>query len=166
MCPQLGTWPKTQACALTGNRTGDPLVHRLTQSIEPHQPGIFKKLLLVCVWVCVYLLLLVFILHWIYSWAINFVSSVSSGISFSSSSGSDVHKVRTDWGWLQLQPCQPPNQRAFGCDAGQSAFVRGIHRSSFQQLGLHYTHTTLFLLLWSKIGALRSALPKAPICPF
>ena len=27
--PQLGTWPATQACALTGNRTGDPLVRRL-----------------------------------------------------------------------------------------------------------------------------------------
>ena len=28
MCPPLGTWPATQACALTGNRTGDPLLHR------------------------------------------------------------------------------------------------------------------------------------------
>ena len=27
-CPHLGTWPKTQACALTRNRTGDLLVHR------------------------------------------------------------------------------------------------------------------------------------------
>ena len=26
--PLLGTWPATQACALTGNRTGDPLVCR------------------------------------------------------------------------------------------------------------------------------------------
>ena len=26
--PQLGTWPATQACALTGNWPGDPLVHR------------------------------------------------------------------------------------------------------------------------------------------
>ena len=26
-CPALGTWPTTQACALTGNRTGDLLVH-------------------------------------------------------------------------------------------------------------------------------------------
>ena len=26
--PQLGIWPATQACALTGNRTSDPLVHR------------------------------------------------------------------------------------------------------------------------------------------
>ena len=26
--PSLGTWPATQACALTGNRTGDLLVHR------------------------------------------------------------------------------------------------------------------------------------------
>ena len=26
--PLLGTWPATQACALTGNRTGDPLVRR------------------------------------------------------------------------------------------------------------------------------------------
>ena len=29
MRPPLGTWPATQARALTGNRTGDPLVHRL-----------------------------------------------------------------------------------------------------------------------------------------
>ena len=28
-CPQLGTWPATQACALTGNRTRDLLVLRL-----------------------------------------------------------------------------------------------------------------------------------------
>ena len=26
MWPQLGTWPATQACALTGNRTGNPSV--------------------------------------------------------------------------------------------------------------------------------------------
>ena len=39
--PQLGTWPTTQACALTGNRTSDPLAYRPgTQSTEPHQPGI------------------------------------------------------------------------------------------------------------------------------
>ena len=28
MRPLLGSWLTTQACALTGNRTGDPLVHR------------------------------------------------------------------------------------------------------------------------------------------
>ena len=28
MHPHLGTWPTTQACALTGNQTGDPLVRR------------------------------------------------------------------------------------------------------------------------------------------
>ena len=28
--PQLGTLPATQACALTGNQTGDPSVHRPT----------------------------------------------------------------------------------------------------------------------------------------
>ena len=27
-CPLLGTWPETQACARTGNQTGDPSVHR------------------------------------------------------------------------------------------------------------------------------------------
>ena len=31
--PQLGTWPATQACALTGDWAGG------TQSTEPHQPG-------------------------------------------------------------------------------------------------------------------------------
>ena len=25
--PLLGTWPATQACALTGHQTGDPLIH-------------------------------------------------------------------------------------------------------------------------------------------
>ena len=39
-CCLLGTWPETQACALTGNRTGDPLISRLTlKSTEAHQPG-------------------------------------------------------------------------------------------------------------------------------
>ena len=27
-CPLLETWPTTQACALTGTRTSDPMVHR------------------------------------------------------------------------------------------------------------------------------------------
>ena len=27
-CPLLGTWPKTQTCALTRNQTGDPLICR------------------------------------------------------------------------------------------------------------------------------------------
>ena len=34
--PQLETWPATQACALTGNRTGDPLVHWLVQNSLSH----------------------------------------------------------------------------------------------------------------------------------
>ena len=38
--PSPGTWPATQACALTGNRTGDPLIHRPALSPEPHQPGL------------------------------------------------------------------------------------------------------------------------------
>ena len=40
--PLLGTWPETKACALTGNRTSDPLVRRLAlnQSTELHQPGL------------------------------------------------------------------------------------------------------------------------------
>ena len=37
----LGIWPATQACALTGNRTGDPLVCRPTLNpTEPLQPGL------------------------------------------------------------------------------------------------------------------------------
>ena len=41
--PLLGTWAATQACALIGNRTSDPLVHRPGgQSTEPYQPGLFE----------------------------------------------------------------------------------------------------------------------------
>ena len=37
MCPLLwGTWPTTQACALTGNRTSDPLLHRLVLNSLSH----------------------------------------------------------------------------------------------------------------------------------
>ena len=35
-CPQPGTWPTTQAHALTQNQTGDPLVHRLILSPLSH----------------------------------------------------------------------------------------------------------------------------------
>ena len=34
--PLLGTWPVTQACALSGNQTGNPLVHRPTLSPLSH----------------------------------------------------------------------------------------------------------------------------------
>ena len=45
--PLLGTWPTTQACALTGNQTNNPLVCRLAraQSTEPYQPGCFSFLM-------------------------------------------------------------------------------------------------------------------------
>ena len=37
--PQVGTWPATQTCALTGNATGNPLVLRLALNPLSHQPG-------------------------------------------------------------------------------------------------------------------------------
>ena len=36
MCSPLGTWPTTQACAMIGNRTSDPLVCRLALSPLSH----------------------------------------------------------------------------------------------------------------------------------
>ena len=42
MRPLLGTWPTTQACALTGNGTGSQAG---AQSTEPHQPGLLPPLL-------------------------------------------------------------------------------------------------------------------------
>ena len=42
--PLLGTWPETQACALTENRESNwqPFDSQAgTQSTEPHQPGQF-----------------------------------------------------------------------------------------------------------------------------
>ena len=38
--PALGTWPTTQACALTGNQTRDLSVCWPTQPTEPQQPGL------------------------------------------------------------------------------------------------------------------------------
>ena len=35
-CPQLGTWPATQACVLTGNRTSDLLVCRMALNPLSH----------------------------------------------------------------------------------------------------------------------------------
>ena len=53
MCPQLGTWPATQAFALTGNRTRDIWVHRLVLSPLSHTSQGFC----VCVRVCVCVLI-------------------------------------------------------------------------------------------------------------
>ena len=40
--PYWGTWPPNQACALTGNQTGNPCgLQTGTQSTEPHQPGLY-----------------------------------------------------------------------------------------------------------------------------
>ena len=36
VCPLQGTQPATQACALTGNRTGDPLLHKPSLSPLSH----------------------------------------------------------------------------------------------------------------------------------
>ena len=44
-CPQLGTWPTTQAFALAGNTTSDPLVHRSAPNPLSHKPGLNKQLL-------------------------------------------------------------------------------------------------------------------------
>ena len=39
--PPTGDLAATQACALTGNPTGDPLVHRpALNPLSPHQPGL------------------------------------------------------------------------------------------------------------------------------
>ena len=48
--PQLRTWPVTQACALTGNQTSDPLVHRqvlnpLNHTCQGKMHNDFQKLI-------------------------------------------------------------------------------------------------------------------------
>ena len=45
MHPPRGTWPATQACALTGSRTGDPLVHRLVLNPLSHTSQVLLILL-------------------------------------------------------------------------------------------------------------------------
>ena len=45
--PLLETWPATQACALTGNRTGNPLVHRPVQKEAKSPPSSSPVLLIV-----------------------------------------------------------------------------------------------------------------------
>ena len=55
ICPQLGTLPIVQACAVTGNGTDSPLVHRpVAQSTASHQPGLISFIKCVVVfWVAV-----------------------------------------------------------------------------------------------------------------
>ena len=43
--PQLGTWPGTQACALTGNHTSDPSVLRLALNLLRHTSQGTNKIL-------------------------------------------------------------------------------------------------------------------------
>ena len=46
--PLLGTWPSTLACALTGNRTGNPLDHRLSLNPLSHTSQGCSVLFLLC----------------------------------------------------------------------------------------------------------------------
>ena len=50
VCSQLGTWPATQACALTGNQTGNPSICRLALRPLSHtsqgSPAFFKGIFL------------------------------------------------------------------------------------------------------------------------
>ena len=39
LCPPLGTWPQTQACALTWNGTSDLWFAGQQSIAEPHRPG-------------------------------------------------------------------------------------------------------------------------------
>ena len=45
MHPLLGTWPTTWACALTGNRTGNPLGHRPTLNPLSYTSQGYKNIL-------------------------------------------------------------------------------------------------------------------------
>lgn len=45
-CLQLEIEPETQACAVTGNRTGDLLLHQMVLNQELHQPGLKVPFLL------------------------------------------------------------------------------------------------------------------------
>ena len=56
-CLQLGTWPKTQACALTGNRTSNPLVHRPALNPLSHTSQGYNRYYF---FICSYCLLLVY----------------------------------------------------------------------------------------------------------
>ena len=52
-CPPLGTWSATQACALTGNQTNDPLVCRpvlnpLSHTSQGRVYGLFMGVSLEC----------------------------------------------------------------------------------------------------------------------
>ena len=53
--PLLGTWPTTQACALTGNRTSDPLLHKpvlnpLSHTSQGYIKVFRRKHMLSCRW--------------------------------------------------------------------------------------------------------------------
>ena len=41
--PHLGTWPTAQSCAMTGNRTGNPSVHRLVLNPLSHTSQGYKS---------------------------------------------------------------------------------------------------------------------------
>ena len=56
VCPTLGTWPATQACALNGNQTSNLSVHRLALNPLSHTSQgccIFTKCFLSLIWIII-----------------------------------------------------------------------------------------------------------------
>ena len=85
--PPSGTQPATQACALTGNRTHDPLVHRLALNPLSHaSQGSIHFLNLVISPLSPLLLSSFIVAQLLYTFLTSFLSPVSSG-----SHSSDKH---------------------------------------------------------------------------
>ena len=82
MCPLLGTCPTTQACALTGNRTSNTLVHR--PALNPLNHTIWGC----CSWT-------LFFLYLLFHATANFVGTHSHSISREDDSGPwEAHSSR------------------------------------------------------------------------
>ena len=86
MCPLPGTWPTTQACALTGNRTREPLVHRsMAQSTELHQlgPSCFSMCILSLSWNSNIYIFMFYFYHLIKIFLFYLLSYFDSRVGFS-----------------------------------------------------------------------------------
>ena len=152
MCPVLGTWPTIQACVLTGNWTGYPLVCRLALNALSHTSWGYRFHLSLHLGATVSSLLV----H------LHIVASVQFGLSWAEGALCPQHTgCRCEWGssFLRVLPCLPASEET-------GWYVKGGCHGYHPSFALWSRESVLswgFLLPWWQILAVPAIWSQTPV---
>ena len=103
--PQLGSWPATQECALTGNRTGDLSVHRLVLNPLSHTSQDQNMFNIIIFLLKKYICIRLYTFTWVFSTFTKCLLQASYEVN-----GSEHEICLSSWSWQASYGQQKLNQ--------------------------------------------------------